>query len=76
VKGLRARGAFEVTMNWKNELLTTAVITSMHGGSCTLQTSQRVVVRGAKTTGKKTPGGYVTTFETVKGGKYTVAAVN
>lgn len=37
IKGLLARGNFTVDMEWKNGKLTNAVITSNHGGKCTLR---------------------------------------
>lgn len=36
VEGLRARGGFEVALDWKDHVLTKCVITSYHGGTCTL----------------------------------------
>jgi len=34
VKGLRARGGFELTIHWENGRVTAAQITSVHGGRC------------------------------------------
>lgn len=49
IKGVRARGNFEVNLQWKNGRLQRVVILSKAGGNCRLRTSTPVVVRGTQT---------------------------
>lgn len=45
VTGLKARGNFQVDLQWQNGELTAATITSLSGGTCTLRYNDRVVER-------------------------------
>ena len=42
VKGLRARGGFQVDLVWDNRALTTATISSIDGTACTVRSGQTV----------------------------------
>jgi alpha-L-fucosidase 2 len=44
VSGLRARGGFEVDLNWKNNRLTKAKIISMNGTPCKLMVKNKVKI--------------------------------
>ncbi|WP_291909867.1 glycoside hydrolase family 95 protein [Chitinophaga sp. CB10] len=48
VKGLKARGGFEVDMEWKDGQLTKAVVKSALGGNCRIRVKQPVRIPGAK----------------------------
>ncbi|MEJ1240835.1 glycoside hydrolase family 95 protein [Chryseolinea sp. T2] len=73
VAGLRARGAFEVSLSWERKLLKTATIKSLDGQSCTIRSSAPVKVKGAKFTIAKSGDSYLTTFPTSKGQLYTIS---
>ncbi len=67
IKGLRARGAFEVDIQWKENKLSTARILSLKGGLCKLRTKNPITIIGIKITSTKTTDGYyLTQFNTVK----------
>jgi alpha-L-fucosidase 2 len=76
VKGLIARGNFEIEMWWKDGKLTKAFITSRKGGVCKLRTDAALQIKGSvqhgeivKATGKQ---GYITSFSAIAGKKYEV----
>jgi alpha-L-fucosidase 2 len=70
VSGLKARGNFEVTINWKNHRLNSAVITSVVGGTCKVRTAVPVTVKALNIQSKKDKYGYVLSFNTGKGQRY------
>lgn len=79
VSGLKARGNFEVAMNWKEGKLAEAHIRSLSGKSYTLRTGQPFTVKaGGKTIATSEPvqsNGkeyFQTTFETQKGVIYLI----
>jgi len=51
LKGFIARGGFEVEIYWKNGKLIKAFITSKAGNVCTLQSAQKLVLKGMVSTG-------------------------
>ena len=72
VKGLRARGGFEVNMDWKNNKLIKASVKSLTGEKCVLRTNNPITVTGVKTNVQKTDAGYLNSFATVKGEVYEI----
>jgi alpha-L-fucosidase 2 len=76
VKGLCARGGFEVSMDWKSQKLSEAKILSKQGNRCTLRTAEPVTVEGLDIQSKKELSGdktwYLTTFDTEKGQTYLI----
>ena len=74
IKGLKARGNFEVDMMWENNQLKKALIKSNKGGKCTIRTSVPVEIAGVM--GTQTVDGkyYLNTFPTEKGKSYEIQA--
>lgn len=75
VNGLKARGNFEVYMNWKNNRLTAAVINSGSGGMCKVRTAVPVKIIGIEAKHVPTADGYLISFNTRKGKKYSIVPV-
>ena len=59
VKGLVARGGFEIDIDWKDGKLTKAVVRSRHGGVCKLRSNTPMKGKGLKR--DKQPGIYTLT---------------
>ena len=75
VKGLMARGSFEVSINWKDHAVTNATIKSLLGNDCTLRTNVPVKIEGINAETKKDANGYVLDFKTEKGKTYKITAL-
>jgi alpha-L-fucosidase 2 len=73
VSGLKARGAFEVSIKWSNHVIEKAVIKSLNGGVCVLRTTVPVTITGLKTRSQKTANGYIISFKSEKGRLYQVS---
>jgi alpha-L-fucosidase 2 len=76
VRGLRARGGFEVTMAWEQGRLTRAGIRSDLGGACRvrLEAPVKVLSEGRAVPVKVLPGGLLE-FSTRRGGSYEVVSL-
>jgi alpha-L-fucosidase 2 len=75
VKGLKARGNFEVTINWKAHRLSSAVIVSNVGGTCKVRTAVPVTISTLNLQSKKDAHGYVLTIDTKAGQRYQLSAL-
>ena len=75
VSGLRARGGFEVDMEWNRGRLTEAGIVSDNGGACAVKTTVPVRIKAdGKTVRTTRVSKSVIVFETEPGGRYLVQA--
>ena len=74
IKGLKARGNFEVTIEWKGHRLTKANITSLAGGICSIRTTIPVRIEGIIVKPVRDNNGYTLVFNTQKGKTYKVSA--
>jgi alpha-L-fucosidase 2 len=73
VRGLRARGGFEVDAAWAAGRLNSATIRSTLGGPCLVRGSCRMAVKGGlRDIAVERPGDFRICFPTVAGGKYTI----
>lgn len=73
VKGLRARGGFEVDMRWRDGRLSGATILSTHGKQCRIRTAVPFILKGTALV--SSPGGdgwHILVFDTETGRKYTI----
>jgi alpha-L-fucosidase 2 len=74
VKGLKARGGFEIEITWKANLLQTASIKSLNGGICKIRTASPITLEGQSVKSEKTSFGYLTSVKTEKGKTYKLTA--
>ena len=72
VKGLKARGGFEVTAAWEGGQLARASIKSVLGQECIIHASIPIEVLGIPTSPEKVQEGYQISFTTTKGKSYQV----
>lgn len=75
ISGLKARGNFEVSINWKNGKLTAASVLAVVGGKCIIRTADPIRITGLPVRSKKTTNGYTTSFNSIKGKKYIIKAI-
>ena len=75
IHGLKARGNFEVAMDWANNRLAHAQIIAGSGGICKIRTTVPVRLQGVNTKPVKDNNGYTIRFLAGKGKKYTLVAL-
>ena len=73
--GLKARGGYEVSMEWENHRLTKATLRSLSGGICNVRTDVRVKIKGAPAKLNVTKHGFVFSFLAEKGKTYQFSAL-
>ncbi|MBG9378582.1 glycoside hydrolase family 95 protein [Panacibacter sp. DH6] len=73
IKGLKARGGFEVNIDWSSGHITAAKITSGLGNECVVRTGEPVTLKGTNIQSKETTYGFVISFKTIKGKTYELA---
>ena len=72
VRGLRARGGFELDLTWNNKKLKNGTLRSQAGSSCTIRLHHPFSIKGISVKSKPDNGGYTATFVTKKGGVYAI----
>ena len=72
ISGLKARGNFTISINWKNKKIVSASVLSVVGGKCRIRTNQPIRIAGATVKSVKAAKGYIITFNTNKGVVYHV----
>lgn len=75
IKGLKARGNFEVDIAWKNKQLTGAKITAITGGACSIRTAVPIKIAGLTAQSAADANGYTTSFNSVKGKTYIISVL-
>jgi alpha-L-fucosidase 2 len=76
IRGLKARGNFEIGISWKNKRLATASVLAVAGGKCIIRSREPIKITGMAVMSRKAANGYVTGFNTQKGMKYNITSVN
>ena len=76
VSGLVGRGGFVVGMDWQNNRILSARVTSRCGGICTIRTARRLQLEGTSVVSKENGDGYLLSFLTQKGKDYKLIATS
>ena len=74
IKGLKARGGFEVDITWKNKKITKLTIQSSVGGNCKIKVPNSLKLIGKGKLISETDK-TIFDFMTVKGGKYLLVGI-
>ena len=72
VSGLRARGGFEVAIEWREGSLVAATITSVRGNRCRVRAAGSIMIRGGGGDGVIAGTADTVAFATEPGGQYVV----
>lgn len=72
VKGLKARGAFTVDLDWSSGTLVSGLIKASQDGECIIHYAHPIRIEGLSATPEKTPEGYALRFRSSKGKTYTI----
>ncbi len=72
IKGLKARGNYEVSIAWKNHKLTNASITAFADGICKVRSAAPVKIKGMNVKAVADEHGYVISFNVKKDRTYDV----
>ena len=75
IKGIKARGNFEIDIEWKDNKMLKSNIKSIAGNDCILRTSLPISINGKKGKNKKDGAYYLNSFKTVKGKSYVINSV-
>ncbi len=70
IKGLVARGGFEIDMDWDNQQLNNASIKSLKGAECIILTKIPMKIIDSDIVSQKTANGFQISFKTTKGKSY------
>ena len=73
VKGLKARGGFEIDIKWEKGMILSSAIKSLNGNACKIRTAVPIKISGVNAGSQKTSNGYITEFETRAGKTYQVS---
>jgi alpha-L-fucosidase 2 len=75
IKGLKARGNFEISIDWKDHKLVKANVRSLAGGVCKIRAAVPVKIEGVIAKSIADSNGYVITFTTQKGKTYLISTI-
>jgi alpha-L-fucosidase 2 len=72
VSGLKARGNFEIALQWNGGKLASATIRSLVGSDCTLRSATALKITGTKVRSTRNGNDYIYSFTTQKGETYSI----
>ena len=75
-RGLRARGGFEVALEWRDGGVVSGEIVSTAGECCAVRSRNPIAVKGTKAQTRRDGDWYVAEFPTRKGGSYRIVGMD